>query len=327
MNPSREKRPIVDAMIGGQVGSALEARRIKAVVVGKTVAKLTHEVSVRNLLAYAAAIGAFEPVYFDDDRPGGIIAPPGYTSALEWPLLLHPGYLGAIGVERSWLFDILLHAFQDTVFFQPIKSGQILESALSICQVRQIAPGCLVVACIKTFDARTGQPIAKTWFGSIFLGAMADEECTSLGAASWLPGPVRPSGKDIRSSEIQISEGLPHIYSECSGIWNPLHTERKFAFRLGWPNILLHGTCTWAMVCLDLIRNEAAGDMGRLRRFGGRFSGPVWPGSKLTVDRASTDGGKAFEFSIHSENGVLSMSHGMAIFRDAAPSNEVEHGR
>ncbi|MEW6110922.1 MAG: MaoC family dehydratase N-terminal domain-containing protein, partial [Thermodesulfobacteriota bacterium] len=44
------------------------------------------EVTWRRTMNYAAAIDDHNPVYFDDEREGGIIAPPMFAVAVTWPI-------------------------------------------------------------------------------------------------------------------------------------------------------------------------------------------------------------------------------------------------
>lgn len=69
------------------------------------------------------AVGADDELFLDDAREGGIVAVPGFVSSLDWPLLLDDRYLRAINVGAERLFDTLLHAYQDTLFFDDIVPG------------------------------------------------------------------------------------------------------------------------------------------------------------------------------------------------------------
>ncbi|MBW2081849.1 MAG: MaoC family dehydratase N-terminal domain-containing protein, partial [Deltaproteobacteria bacterium] len=51
------------------------------------------DISWRKTTNYAAAVQDHNPVYFDDERPGGLIAPPMFSVAVTWPIL-----------ERLWEF-------------------------------------------------------------------------------------------------------------------------------------------------------------------------------------------------------------------------------
>nr|WP_294501190.1 MaoC family dehydratase N-terminal domain-containing protein [uncultured Rhodopila sp.] len=67
------------------------------------------DIDKRRILSFAAGIGSAAPIYLDDARPGGIVAPPTFTVALEWPMLMSPAYLGAIGRDETSAFDDLVH--------------------------------------------------------------------------------------------------------------------------------------------------------------------------------------------------------------------------
>jgi acyl dehydratase len=47
--------------------------------------------------------------------------------------------------------------------------------------------------------------------------------------------------------EIAIAATAGHVYTECSRIWNPIHTDPEYARAAGLPGIILHGTATLAL--------------------------------------------------------------------------------
>ena len=71
------------------------------------------------------------------------------------------------------------------------------------------------------------------------------------------------------------------MYAGASGDYNPLHTDEVFATRVaGFPGVFAHGMLTMALTGKAL--TDWVGD-GRLRTFGVRFRGQVWPGDTLTT--------------------------------------------
>ena len=81
---------------------------------------------------------------------------------------------------------------------------------------------------------------------------------------------------------------MPHVYTECARIWNPIHTERDVALRAGLPDIILHGTATWALAGREVLRAYGDGDPARLKRLHGRFTAMVIPGTSIVVEHAPT---------------------------------------
>jgi acyl dehydratase len=77
----------------------------------------------------------------------------------------------------------------------------------------------------------------------------------------------------------------PHqalLYRLC-GDRNPLHADPDFAKAAGFPAPILHGLCTYGIVLRELTDALLGGDATRVRGFGGRFTGVVFPGEAIRV--------------------------------------------
>src|SRR4051812_3789749 len=71
------------------------------------------------------------------------------------------------------------------------------------------------------------------------------------------------------------------MYAGAAGDYNPLHSDEVFATQVaGFPGVFAHGMLTMALTGKAL--TDYVGD-GRLRSFGVRFRGQVWPGDSLTT--------------------------------------------
>ena len=92
----------------------------------------------------------------------------------------------------------------------------------------------------------------------------------------------------MTSDAVPVSRYLPHVDSEGGPIWNPVHTERRVALAADLPDIILHGTATWALAMDRVVRARAGGDPRRLRRLADRFTGMVIPGETITVRHRAT---------------------------------------
>jgi acyl dehydratase len=62
---------------------------------------------------------------------------------------------------------------------------------------------------------------------------------------------------------------------------NPLHSDPEFAKAAGFPAPILHGLATYGIVCKALVDELLDGDVRRVRSFGVRFTGVVFPGETL----------------------------------------------
>jgi acyl dehydratase len=72
------------------------------------------------------------------------------------------------------------------------------------------------------------------------------------------------------------------LYRLC-GDRNPLHADPEFAAAAGFPRPILHGLCTWGMVCKAVADSILDGDVARVAEFSAMFSGVVFPGETLTT--------------------------------------------
>ena len=287
-----------------------QGERIVTESVGEVLVSRTQTVDARQIMAYAAAVGADDEIFLDDARAGGIVAVPGFVSSLDWPLLLDHRYLSAIGVGAERLFDTLLHAYQDALFFDDIVPDTEIESELTLAEVRPIRSGVLVVTRIRGRNTRTGRPTHETWYGSLFRNATCDGGKVALQAPA--PPDISFDAPECCSA-LPIPRQLPHIYSECGRIWNPIHTERSFALRSGFPDIVLHGSCTWAFAGQTILAQGGYSSI-RLRRLSARFSAIVVPGQTLTIKQRASNPTGVSRFSVLGSDGVPVLTHGFAVF-------------
>ena len=258
-------------------------------------------------MAYAAGIGARDECYFDDSA--GIVGHPAFCVSLEWPIVSGADYLAAIGRTAETPRGAT-HVLQDSRFHRPVRAGEHLRTSARIVQVRQTRAGALVTSCVETREASNGAPVATSWTAAMFLretvsGTASGEEPPALrkDAEVTVAAPVRIA--------IETSPGLAHRYSECASIWNPIHTERTAARAIGLPDIILHGTCTWALAGQALIHAAAGDDPRRLRRLAGRFKGMVFPGDTLELEYGRESPG-VLQFAVRTPRGELAITHGVA---------------
>lgn len=71
------------------------------------------------------------------------------------------------------------------------------------------------------------------------------------------------------------------LWYRLNGDRNPLHADPTFASRAGFDRPILHGLCTWGVVCRSLVEQVLDGDASRVGSFGARFGGIVLPGETL----------------------------------------------
>ena len=102
-------------------------------------------------------------------------------------------------------------------------------------------------------------------------------------------GPSGAGGSDgapERAPDLEVDVPiLPQqalLYRLC-GDRNPLHSDPEFAAAAGFKQPILHGLCTYGMVCKAITDALLDGDAGAVAAYGARFAGVAFPGETLKV--------------------------------------------
>jgi acyl dehydratase len=80
------------------------------------------------------------------------------------------------------------------------------------------------------------------------------------------------------------------LYRLC-GDRNPLHSDPGFASAAGFPMPILHGLCSYGIGCKAIVDTFLDGDVSRVRSYGARFAGVVFPGETLKASIWKDDDG------------------------------------
>ena len=269
------------------------------------------DVSTRAVLAYAAGLGASEAPYLDDVQAGGLRALPFQCVTPEWPVLVS---------MREILGDDLtldearrgVHAIQDSIFHRPMRPGDQLVTEGQLVSATTNRAGVLTVCKLVTSERATGEAVTTTWTSSIYRDvALAGEGVVIDRPPGIDPADVAPPGVGAETTTIHIPKQMAHVYTECADIWNPIHSERAVALAAGLPDVILHGTATWALAGLTILRRYGDDDVGRLKRMTGRFVGMVIPGEDITV-RHEQGGSGAVRFEVRTSQGAAAIAQGVA---------------
>src|SRR4051812_791001 len=192
-------------------------------------------------LAYAAGIGDVGPRTFDDDGAEPLVASPSFCVRLEWAVLLgsRTAWLGLDERERRRA----VHVEQDSTFHRPIRPGDVLTTRGRIVAVRSTRAGALVRTRLTTAQVR-GAEVVTSWHSAIYRDVPVAGPDGSVEEPRVVPA---RTGEFSRNLGLPISREAAHVYTECSGIWNPIHSERKAARAAGLGDVILHGSAAWAM--------------------------------------------------------------------------------
>jgi acyl dehydratase len=264
---------------------------LRAAAVGAELPVRHERVTARRAMAFAAGIGALRSCYFTE---APAMAPPSFIVALEWPLLDGAAYRSAIGADQP-LMQRAIHVSQATRFHRPIRVGDGVSTSGRIVAARQTRIGVLLVTRLET-RTDDGLPVAESRFASITLGTALDGEPAHLETPPEPPPPLDAAAET--GEAIVTSPALPHVYTACSGIWNPIHTEPAAAAAAGLPSLILHGTCIWAIAIERLVDSCCAGDPSRLRQANAAFQSPIVPGDVVYLQQQSGAAPEYVDFGI-----------------------------
>jgi acyl dehydratase len=183
------------------------------------------------------------------------------------------GALGGLGRTPglSFNFAMLLHGEQDIEVHQPIPTDATVTSSGHIAGIYDKGKAALVVLEVKTKD-EAGKPLFTNRF-SLFLrgeGGFGGDSGPKAGNEA----PTRaPDG--VISSTTLPQQAL--IY-RLSGDKNPLHADPDFAKMGGFDKPIIHGLCSYGVVCKAIVDKVLGGDVTKVARYQARFAGVGFPG-------------------------------------------------
>jgi acyl dehydratase len=280
--------------------------------VGTPLKEYRKEITWRETMNFAAAIGDNNPFYFNDERTEGVFAHPMFCVAVTWPIS-----------ERIWEYtedidfpkEILLsqvHYTEHLQIHRPILPGDHLTVRGRMVATIPHKAGTLVVL---RYDAYDGQ--GDLVFTEHMGGLMRGVRCTDGGrGAEQLPQVPTYSGEEalLWESAIFVDRMAPFVYDGCTNIYFPIHTSVKFARAVGLPDIIHQGTATLALAVREVINREVGGDPRLVRSIACRFTGMVIPGTEIRIQferRLVNDGGNHLFFHVLNSAGKKAISEGI----------------
>jgi len=280
---------------------------------GSTLRDYRADVTWRRTTNYAAAVEDGNPAYLDDEREGGIIAPPMFAVALTWPVCERIWeYIQADDFPRH-LLATLVHYTEHLTFYRTVRPGDSLTIKGCIAAILPHAAGTLMVLRLAAMDEQ-GAPVFTEHIGGLLRGVQCLGEAKIAEALPVVPS-LNDDGPPLWESSVPVSSLAPFLYDGCTDIVFPIHTSVAFAHSVGLPNIILQGTATLAFAVRDIVNREANEDPSRLHSVSCRFTGMVFPGTRLAVtllERRPDNAGTDLFFAVQNAEGDTVLSGGYA---------------
>jgi acyl dehydratase len=277
-----------------------------------------HTVDERWLRAYAAGVEDLSPPLFNLLADDGIIAHPVFPVCLEWPLIVRgpPGLGLDVAATRAGL-----HVSHDITWHRPIRPGDVLVTSIAVESLDQRSKGVLASLGFTT-GTRDGEPVVDTRQGILYMGAtLGEDRARAPRAAAKPPAVAADTLRDVGSFSVGEADAV--LYSECSRIWNPIHTDPRAAHAAGLPKPVLHGTATLARAVSTLVAGRLGGDPTAVRSLGCRFTAAVSAGDHVTVAASppraaeTTNGGEVLDFVARAADGTAVLKGGFVGLRPA----------
>jgi acyl dehydratase len=189
------------------------------------------------------------------------------------------GSLGGVGQVPGLQFNpaLLLHGEQDLEIRKPIPVEGEVETNGKVAGIYDKGKAALVVLETETKLKGEAEPLFVNRF-SLFLRGEG-----GFGGES---GPPAGNEAPNRAPDGTVeSKTLPQqaLLYRLSGDKNPLHADPEFAKMGGFDRPILHGLCSFGVVCKAVVDHALAGDTGKVARYQARFAGVVFPGETIVT--------------------------------------------
>ncbi len=288
------------ALVTGDDGGSREGGMSRSTI-GKPFRTSAEFVREEHTRAYAAATNDDNPAFVGD---GGVVAPP------IFPVRLLQKVVQETVIDPELNADLLrlVHGEQDMRFLAPIAPWDLLAARATIVDIEEKGSGELIK--VRQQLMRDGDPVMEVVSGYFVRGSKKKD-----GGAK-KPAPAEPEARELLfETTYGVDEDQSYRYAEASLDKNLIHVDPETAKAAGHPGVIMHGLCTMAMTCRELVDNLCDRDPGRLKRLKVRFSKPVLPGETLTT-RAwlveESNGTKTVGLETENQDGKLVISNAVA---------------
>jgi acyl dehydratase len=192
------------------------------------------------------------------------------------PVFGSMGRLGQVpGIQIN--FALVLHGEQDLEIYQPLPTQAAITSQARIAGLYDKGKAALIVLEVDSSDASSGEKLFTNRF-SIFArgeGGFGGDSGPKAGNAA----PEREPDCVVESATLPQQALLYRL----NGDKNPLHADPEFAKMGGFDRPILHGLCSYGIVCKAIVDSMLDGDTSRVARYQVRFAGVVFPGETLVT--------------------------------------------
>lgn len=255
---------------------------IRTDYVGTPLKEYKTKIEARDISNFAASILDDNPMYLNDERPGGIIAPPTYCVAITWDIV---GKIWDYIEDKSFPFAVLtrqVHYSEHIRVHRNIKPNDKLIVRGEVAAILPRKSSTHVALKFECTDQK-GEKVFTEYNGAILRGIQCEGE--PMGESSLPTIPLSSAGEDtvLWQKDMEIHPLLSYLYDGCTHIHFPIHTSPKFAKGVGLPGIILQGTATLSLSVKEIINHYVRENPAALKVVDCRFKGMVFPGETIQL--------------------------------------------
>jgi acyl dehydratase len=277
----------VDSVLGAE----LEARRSSW---GPTDVILYH-------LGVGAGLPPTDPAELAYVYEGQLHVLPSFGVIPAFPMLWDMLRLPGMDVDLSKI----LHGEQELELQATLPVNGDVRTTARVCEISDKGKAALVVLETVTRDATTDQRLVTNRFSAFIRGEGGFDGST--GTRSTSP-PLNPPA---RQPDLEVERStLPQqaLLYRLSGDMNPIHADPQLARNGGFDQPILHGLCSYGIVCKAVVDEALDGDVGGVGRYRARFAGVLFPGETIVV-RIWREAGMVFVDALCKERGTPVLSN------------------
>ena len=231
-----------------------------------------------DVILYALGVGAgsdpTDPKELRYVYEGDLQVLPTYGTIPPFETMMSLGTVDGLEINLAQI----LHGEQELEIHSPIPTSGTVVQTGRVAGIYDKRSGAVVVLEVTSVLEKTGEPLF-TNRASIFVrgeGGFGGES----GPSTRIPPPDRDPDGVVESPTLP-QQAL--IYRLSSGDKNPLHADPAFAAFAGFERPILHGLCTYGILCKAVVDHALDGDPGRVAAYRARFSGHFFPGETLVT--------------------------------------------
>ncbi|MCF6193334.1 MAG: hypothetical protein L3J46_03250 [Kangiellaceae bacterium] len=188
-----------------------------------------------------SAVSYHEVISQEHSSDDKYLVHPLYLTKVSWHIVESLNDYLKTPIEPK-LLEMLVHLSNHFEFFAPLELNKKYTVKSHLCQIKPHRKGTRLTV---RFDYWLEDKLVASEHTT---GLLFGVRCRGEGIMrEELPSYPRVIETAIWSKSIPIEKCLPYVYAKKAEIDAPIHTDPKFAKSIGLPDIILQGTCTFAM--------------------------------------------------------------------------------